>query len=141
MKTLTDDNNSSQEILNRILEIIHDPSGVQSIPDLYVRNAILIPQSKTVPTSPRKPLSLLSKRKLLKTAKKFVYDAYVPKLMNYLHGCIQFMTLFSTIREPLPNLPVSNIISLIPDLDVANRLRDDLKNCQGDLGLLSTRNC
>lgn len=137
MKTLTDDNNSSQEILNRILEIIHDPSGVQSIPDLYVRNAILIPQSKTVPTSPRKPLSLLSKRKLLKTARKFVYDAYVPKLMNYLNGCIQFMTLFSTIREPLPNLPVSNIISLIPDLDVAKRLRDDLKKSQGDLSLLS----
>lgn len=137
MKTLTDDNNSSQAMLNRILEIIQDPSGVQSIPDLYVRNAILMPRSKTVPTSPRKPLSLLSKQKLLKSARKFVYDAYVPRLMNYLHGCIQFSSLFDTINEPLPNLPLPNLKTLIPDLDVSRRLRDNLKPCKGDLDKIS----
>lgn len=137
MKSLTDDNNSSQEILNRILQIIHDPSGVRSIPDLYVRNAILMQQSKTVPTSPKKPLSLLSKHRQLKTARKFVYDAYLPKLMNYLDNCIELMTLYNTVKEPLPNLPVSNITSLVPDVETSRRFKEGLRSCQGNSDLVS----
>lgn len=135
MKILTEENESSQEILNRILEIIHDPNGVQSIPDLYIRNSILIPQSKNVPASPRKPLSLLSKQKLLSSAKKFVLDAYLPKLMKYLHSCIQLMTVFDAVKEPLPNLPIANVTYFVPSLDVAKRLRDSLKTCRNDVDL------
>lgn len=138
MKVLTKENESSQEILNRILEIIHDPSGLQSIPDLYVRNAILVPESKSVPGSPRKPLSLLSKQKLLTSAKKYVFDAYLPKLIRYLQGCIQLMTVFEAIKEPLPNLPMANVMYFVPSPDVSQRLRDALKRCHNDVDLIST---
>lgn len=137
MKILTEENESSQEILNRILEIIHDPNGVQSIPDLYVRNAILVPQSKNVPGSPRKPLSLLSKQKLLGSAKKYVFDAYVPRLMKFLHSCIQLMSVFEAVKEPLPNLPIANVTYFVPDLEVSRRLRDSLKQCHSDVDLIS----
>ena len=65
LKRLSAENGVEQDILNNILERINDPSGIKTIPDLYIRNAILLQESKTVPQSPKKPLSLLSKKAAL----------------------------------------------------------------------------
>lgn len=137
MKSLTADNKFTQEILNRILELINDISGIESIPDLYIRNAILIPQSKTVPSSPKKPLSLLSKKRLLTSAKGFVYDAYIPKLLNYLNACVQAQLMYNTINETLPNLPNDKIFSSLPSLEVSKLYRDTLRSFKNDSDSIS----
>lgn len=137
MKSLTTDNKFTQEMLNRILELINDTNGIESIPDLYIRNAILIPQSKTVPSSPKKPLSLLSKKKLLTSAKSFVYKAYIPKLMNYLNACVQAQLLYNTINETLPNLPNDKIFSSLPNVEVSKLYRDTLRSFKNDADSIS----
>lgn len=138
MKNLIEENEVAQEILNRMLEIMRDPNGIDTIPDIYVRNAILLPGCKTVFQSPKKPLSLLSKRKLLKTARGFVFKSYVPAFIRYTEVSIRLQALMEVIGEKLDILPHGGeIVNNMPGLEFLRRYREDLKSHQTDLDFIS----
>lgn len=137
MTTLTNNNNSDQDALNRILEIIDDSAGVKSISDIYIRNAVLLPKNKSFVTSPKKPLSLLSKKKLLQAGKKFVYNAYIPKLLSFLNGCIQLRLLQNATNEASVNVPNSSLLSSLPSLELAMHYRNHLKDYQNDIDMVT----
>ncbi|CDF90752.1 ZYBA0S08-02168g1_1 [Zygosaccharomyces bailii CLIB 213] len=137
MKMLNAENETAQELLNRMLEILRDANGLSTIPDIYVRNAILIPSCKTVFQSPKKPVSLLSKRKLLRTARGYVFKVYVPALIQYLECSIQLQACVGVINENLPNLPNGELVMSMPNLDSLKFFRDSVKTHQSDLEFLS----
>ncbi|QLG74045.1 hypothetical protein HG535_0F05570 [Zygotorulaspora mrakii] len=133
LKTLAQHNDFDQDILNRILEIIDDSTGIDSISDLYVRNAILVPKNKPFVTSPKKPLSLLSKKKLLHSGKKFVLNAYIPKLLEFLNHSIQFQLLYNAVNESLKDLRDPKILTSLPPLKLAVHLKNILRDSQNDI--------
>lgn len=104
MNKLTVNIEIEQEILNRILEIIGDPNGIKTIPDLYIRNAILQPKRKTVPQSPKKPLSLLSRKNLLESAREYIYNVYLPELKKFLRLCLGLQNLTNSLGMDLQDI-------------------------------------
>lgn len=137
MKNLNEENETSQEILNRMLEVIRDSSGINTIPDIYVRNAILIPSCKTVFQSPKKPLSILSKRNLLNTARGFVFKSYLPALIRYMDVSIKLQALIEVVGEKLGNLPNGGeMINNLPSLESLKHYREDLKSHQTDFDFI-----
>ncbi|KAL3233567.1 Anaphase spindle elongation protein [Nakaseomyces bracarensis] len=104
MNKLTVNIEIEQEILNRILEIIGDPNGTKTIPDLYIRNAILNQKRKTVPQSPKKPLSLLSKKSLLESAREYIYNIYLPELKKFLRLCLGLQKLTTSLGMDLQDI-------------------------------------
>lgn len=138
MKELSSNNERDQDILNRILVILNDPSGVETIPDLYIRNAIIRQSSKKVPQSPKKPLTLLNKKTSLETAQKFTFSMYIPKLIIYSQKCLNLQKLAGvlddnniaginpsdTTRYNLPTL--DNLEQILRDLDYNFNYQDDL---------------
>lgn len=104
MNKLTMNIEIEQDILNRILEIIGDPNGIKTIPDLYIRNAILQQKRKTVPQSPKKPLSLLSKKSLLESAREYIYNIYLPELKKFLRICLGLQRLTNALGMDLQDI-------------------------------------
>ncbi|GAV47671.1 hypothetical protein ZYGR_0H05170 [Zygosaccharomyces rouxii] len=138
MKNLTEENETAQEILNRMLEIMRDSSGIDTIPDIYVRNAILIPSCKTVFQSPKKPLSILSKRKLLRTARGFVFKSYLPAFIRYMEVSIRLQALVEVVGEKLGDLPNGGeMVNDLPSLESLKHYREDLKSHQTNLDFIS----
>ncbi|QHS76169.1 Ase1p [Saccharomyces paradoxus] len=137
LKRLSVENEIEQNILNNILERINDPSGIKTIPDLYIRNAILLQKSKTVPQSPKKPLSLLSKKAALDTAKNFVLGSFLPRLHDYLKSLITLKHLVQSVKEDLPGLTEadSEAISAFPELDILTTYLSQIENSRDDIGL------
>ncbi|CCF57609.1 hypothetical protein KAFR_0C06170 [Kazachstania africana CBS 2517] len=97
MENLSTSNDMEQEILNKILENLNDPNGIRTIPDLYIRNSILFETRKTVPQSPKKPLSLLNKKSLLESAKIFIFNAYIPKLISFLNNALNLQIIINSV--------------------------------------------
>ena len=137
LKRLSAENGIEQDILNNILERINDPSGIKTIPDLYIRNAILLQESKTVPQSPKKPLSLLSKKAALDTAKKFVLGSFLPRLRDYLKSLITLKHLIQSVKENLPGLTEADneAIAEFPELSTLTAYLSQIENGKGDIGL------
>ncbi|EJS41761.1 ase1p [Saccharomyces arboricola H-6] len=137
LKRLSTENGIEQDILNNILETINDPSGIKTIPDLYIRNAILLQESKTVPQSPKKPLSLLSKKAALDTAKKFVLGNFLPQLHSFLKSLITLKKLMQCVQEDLPGLTEldTDAITAFPELDILTTYLAQVENTKDDIGL------
>lgn len=115
------ENEICEQVLQRILQVIKDPKGTQTIPDLYIRN-ILIQKDQQVPSTPRKHTSLLNKKKILANAKDFIIEAYAPKLLKYLKSCIQLKTLISLVDNFQPNVQefdANQTLAIVPPLDTS----------------------
>ena len=142
LNQLSIDNQVEQGILNKVLELINDPSGTETIPDLYIRNSILEPKSKTVPLSPKKEITLLSKQKLLISARKYVFTAYIPKLTIFLTNCMELQKLTTLINENdnVPFLADGNdqIISNIPSLETSKSILEKMSNDKEDIEAVSS---
>lgn len=130
MNRLSIDNDIEQEILNTMLEKLHDPNGLNTISDVYIRNAILLPKSKTVPDSPKKPLSLLEVQKSLKKAKNFVYVKYIPELTNFINCNITLQTLINCVGNIVNNFDDNdqNILKELPNLEISKQCEQILKS-------------
>ncbi|CAI4064663.1 hypothetical protein SUVZ_08G0990 [Saccharomyces uvarum] len=135
LKRLSIENGIEQDILNSILVIINDPSGIKTIPDLYIRNAILLQESKTVPQSPKKPLSLLSKKAALDTAKNFVLGKFLPQLHNYLKSLVTLKQLTQCVKEDLQGLTRadSEALSAFPELDILTTYMTQIESTKDDV--------
>ncbi|CAI4051383.1 hypothetical protein SKDZ_15G2080 [Saccharomyces kudriavzevii ZP591] len=137
LKRLSVENGIDQDILNNILERINDPSGIKTIPDLYIRNAILLQESKTVPQSPKKPLSLLSKKAALDTAKNFILGNFLPQLHSYLKSLITLKQLIECVKEDLPGLTEgdSKTITAFPELAILTTYLVQIGNTKDNINL------
>ena len=136
MEELATNNEIDEDILNKILNILGDPSGLETVPDLFVRNAIVIPKYKTVPQSPKKPLTLLSKKNLLDTAKRYVYERYCPKLVGLLKRAERLQRLVACVDGfQIPSKEddeqLGCIVSKIPSLADASNLLKEIKEQLG----------
>ena len=135
MEELATNNESDEDILNKILDILGDPSGLETVPDLFVRNAIVVPKYKSVPQSPKKPLTLLSKKNLLNTAKRYVYERYCPKLVGLLKRTESLQRLVTCVDGfQIPSREdkqIGSIVSKIPSLVDASKLLKEIKEQLG----------
>lgn len=124
MNNLTLSNEIEQQVLNAMLNKLNDPKGLSIIPDLYTRNTILLPQNRTVPDSPKKPLSLLEIQKFLNDAKQYVVKAYVPELTKFLDATIEFQKHYKMINEILNDLDDNerNTLKSLPSLELSKKL-------------------
>lgn len=124
MKNLTLNNEIEQQVLNAMLNKLNDPKGLNIIPDLYTRNTILLPQNRTVPDSPKKPLSLLEIQKSLNDAKQYVVKAYLPELINFLNANIELQKNYKMIDEILKDLDDNeqNTLKSLPSLELSEKL-------------------
>ncbi|AET40221.1 Ase1p Ecym_5475 [Eremothecium cymbalariae DBVPG len=123
------ENDLCQELLRRILEVINDPRGTKSIPDLYTRNCIMGMESQ----SPnKKPVSLLNKRRVLTNAKLFVMKTYTPKLLCYLDSSIRLRSLIDSMPdyEPESNL---QLVRTIPPVDTCQFFKGYFMNHANDI--------
>lgn len=139
VKKLSIDNEIEQQILNAMLERLNDSNGVNTIPDLYTRNAILLPQNRIVPDSPKKPLSLLEVHKSLNDAKEYVIKTYIPQLMKFLDENVKLQEIYDTIGEVLSDLTVDDekLIKTLPNSKLSHQFIELFKNQQKDLSHLS----
>ncbi|SMN17882.1 similar to Saccharomyces cerevisiae YOR058C ASE1 Mitotic spindle midzone localized microtubule-associated protein (MAP) family member [Maudiozyma saulgeensis] len=130
MKELSSSNDLDQEIINKILIILGDNSGIETIPDLYIRNAILKQSNKNVPQSPKKPLTLLNKKLALETAKIFTLGKYIPKLITFLQYSVTLQKLIRSVNNDnlMPEESVKNTIANLPSLKEVESLLKDLMN-------------
>lgn len=130
MNRLSIDNDIEQEILNTMLEKLNDPNGLNTISDVYIRNAILLPKSKTVPDSPKKPLSLLEIQKSLKKAKSFVYMKYIPELTKFVDCNIKLQILMSCVGDIVKNFDETDqeILKHLPELDASEQCKKILNS-------------
>ncbi|CCK72801.1 Ase1p KNAG_0L01820 [Huiozyma naganishii CBS 8797] len=128
MNNLILENDVTQDILNRMLEKLQDPSGLSTIPDVYVRNAILYPKSKTVPDSPKKPLPLIEVQNSMNTAKKFVFKEYLPQLLNFIDHNIALQRMIHSVGEILIDLTEEDklLAGGLPSLKSSEALRNIL---------------
>lgn len=141
MNYIMESNASQENLLNKILTVIDDPSGIRTIPDLYIRNAILISSSKTVPLSPKKSLSLLRKQHLLETARTFILKSYTPIILRSLRHYILLQQLTTAIddnrMDPSHVEIESRILSTLPPVDLSLKLLRQIETLQNDHGKLS----
>ncbi|CCE65563.1 hypothetical protein TPHA_0L02120 [Tetrapisispora phaffii CBS 4417] len=139
MNELSQNNDIELNILNRILMIIDDPTGTQTIPDLYTRNSILSPDRKTIPMSPKKGVSLLSKQKLIFDAREYVYRSFIPKLLKFLVKNNELQRFLTSINEESGTnsigMPNHELISTLPTLEETasvfkhvSPIKNDFKN-------------
>ncbi|KAI8393094.1 Microtubule associated protein (MAP65/ASE1 family) [Nakaseomyces glabratus] len=130
MSKLTINIEIEQDILNKILEIIGDPSGIKTIPDLYIRNAILQQTRKTVPQSPKKPLSLLNKKNILESAREYIYNVYLPELTKFLEKCLDLQHLTNAIGMDLKDISEEekNILNNLNESDNLEQIYEYLTN-------------
>ncbi|KAG0671864.1 hypothetical protein C6P45_004739 [Maudiozyma exigua] len=130
MKDLSLNNELDQEILNKILIILNDPSGIETIPDLYIRNAVLKQSNKKVPQSPKKPLTLLNKKVTLEKAKLFTFNKYIPKLITFLQYSVTLQKLIISVDNDniIPDEKINIMIQNLPPLKMIELLLNDLKN-------------
>jgi len=128
MEKLSLNNDLDQEIINKILIILGDPSGIETIPDLYIRNAILKQSNKSVPQSPKKPLTLLNKKITLEKAKMFTLGKYIPKLITFLQYSVTLQKLIRSVNNDnlIAEESVTNAISNLPSLKEVEYLLKDL---------------
>ncbi|SCU77692.1 LADA_0A01728g1_1 [Lachancea dasiensis] len=130
------DNQVAQQVLQRILQVIQDPKGTVSIPDLYTRN-VIVNSTEQNPHSPKKPSSLLTRRKIITRAKSYVLKTYEPKLNAFLDSAIKFQTLKSVTEdyEPseLDNRGVGQLMSVVPPLDTCKYFKKCLTNAFKDV--------
>lgn len=134
MIELSGSNDQEQSILNRILEISNDPSGTKTITDIYIRNAVIEEKYKTVPQSPKKEPSLLSKKNILSSAKKFVLKDFIPQLLMFLEESILLHKLYDAIQENVNvnehnhSINLEETLKLLPNLqDSQNFYKDIIK--------------
>lgn len=128
MSQLSTENENDQEILNRILVILGDPSGIETIPDLYIRNAILKASNKKVPQSPKKELTLLNKKASLTKAKTFTLKVYIPKLITFLQKTVLLQKLLHWVGGEHLNENMADLINTLPSLQEAEPVLNDLKH-------------
>lgn len=124
MNNLSLNNDIEQRILNAMLDKLNDPNGLNIIPDLYTRNTILLPQNRTVPDSPKKPLSLLEVQKSLNDAKRYVVKAYLPALIKFLNANIELQKNYKMIGEVLNDLDDNekSVLRSLPSLELSEKL-------------------
>lgn len=129
MKNLSLNNELDQEILNKILIVLDDPSGIDTIPDLYIRNAVLKQSNKKVPQSPKKPLTLLNKKITLEEAKHFTFNKYIPKLITFLQYSVTLQKLIISVDNDniVSNERTNTLIQNLPPLNNIEILLNDLK--------------
>ncbi|KAG0665723.1 hypothetical protein C6P44_004521 [Monosporozyma unispora] len=141
MKKLSLDNEIEQQVLNAMLKKLNDPNGLNTILDLYTRNAILLPQNRIVPDSPKKPLSLLEVQKSLNNAKKYVIRTYLVQLTRFLYENIKLQKLFKTIGVIIIDLPQEDqeILKRLPSLEISEKFLSLFQNKNEDLKSLSNK--
>lgn len=129
MKNLSLNNELDQEILNKILIVLDDPSGIDTIPDLYIRNAVLKQSNKKVPQSPKKPLTLLNKKTTLEEAKNFTFNKYIPKLITFLQYTVTLQKLIISVDNEniISDKKTNTAIHNLPPLNNIEILLNDLK--------------
>ncbi|CCH63094.1 hypothetical protein TBLA_0J00960 [Henningerozyma blattae CBS 6284] len=140
MNALSLKNDLKQQYLNRILEIINDPSGIKTIPDLYIRNGMVNEEYKNAP-SPRKELTLLNKEKILNKSRVYILDKYIPLLLEYLDNVIKFRKILkstgdeeiktSTKISGFNNDNSTSNLAMIPTMENAIHLYKNLKTLYG----------
>lgn len=141
MKKLSVDNEIEQQALNAMLAKLNDTNGLNTIPDLYTRNAILLPQNRIVPDSPKKPLSLLEVQKSLNDAKKYVIRTYLHQLIKFLRENIKLQKMFKTIGKIIADLSHEDqeILKCLPSLEVSEKFLRLFQNTNEDLFSLSNK--
>ncbi|AGO10129.1 AaceriAAR137Wp [[Ashbya] aceris (nom. inval.)] len=110
---LSRENEICQEVLRRLLEVIDDPKGVRTIPDLYTRNSIMGMESQ----SPnKKPISLLNRKRVLTTAKLFVIKKSTPQLLCFLESSMKLRRLIDSMSDYTPP-DEKALIKKVPPID------------------------
>ncbi|SCU92883.1 LAMI_0E12442g1_1 [Lachancea mirantina] len=119
------DNQNWEQVLQRVLQILRDPRGTSTIPDLYTRNVLLSNDSQSgrqQPGSPKKPISLLTKKKILSKARSYVLKTYRPQLVDYLQGSIRLRSLHEAIDDFRPEyegLNIEYLLSTVPPVEMS----------------------
>lgn len=141
MKKLSVDNEIEQQVLNAMLAKLNDTNGLNTIPDLYTRNAILLPQNRIVPDSPKKPLSLLEVQKSLNDAKKYVIRTYLKQLMKFLDENIKLQKTFTTVGKIITDLSHEDqeILKCLPNLELSQKFLQLFQDRNEDLSSLSNK--
>ncbi|SCV06169.1 LANO_0H23618g1_1 [Lachancea nothofagi CBS 11611] len=133
--SITADNQVSQQVIQRILQVINDPKGTVTIPDLYTRN-VIVNSGEQNSSSPRKQSSLLTRRKTITKAKSYVIKTYTPKLNNYLDSVIKLKTVASAIGDFEPveqEWDVHKLLSVVPPLETCKYYKTCLSSAHHDV--------
>ncbi|AMD19137.1 HBR236Wp [Eremothecium sinecaudum] len=126
---LIEENESCQEVLRRILQILKDPRGSDTIPDLYTRNSLLGLESQ----SPnKKPISLLNRKRILSNAKQFVIKTYAPKLLSFLESSVKLRKLIDVMPDFQPETN-QKLVSIIPPAATCNSFKSFLSSHINDI--------
>ncbi|SCU85472.1 LAFA_0D15852g1_1 [Lachancea sp. 'fantastica'] len=132
---ITADNTLSRQVLQRILQVLHDPKGTTTIPDLYTRNVIAV-SSGSNPNSPKKPTSLITRRRIISKAKNYVIKTYTPKLNIFLERVIRLKTLAAATGDYTPveqGLDTQELLAVVPPLDTCRYYRSCLSSINHDV--------
>ncbi|AEY94790.1 FAAR137Wp [Eremothecium gossypii FDAG1] len=128
---LSQENEVCQEVLRRLLEVINDPKGVRTIPDLYTRNSIMGMESQ----SPnKKPISLLNRKRVLTTAKLFVMKKYTPQLLCFLESSMKLRRLIDSMADYTPE-DEKALIKKVPPIDTCKFFKSYFMEHMDDVDL------
>lgn len=135
---LSQEHQAGQETLQCMLMAAHDPKGLNTIPDLFMRNSVLgnieLVTDENCISPQRSSSSLLKKMKTLNNAKEYVLDAYVPKFLLYL----QTISKLRQLMDKLPDME-SQLIPENLDLPSGSTCKDYIfrvECCKGDSQIL-----
>lgn len=112
---LQDLNDKSISILRIILKAIGDPSGIKTIPDLYMRNLIAKGQSPEG--------TLLNTQKFIKGTKDTVLLEYKQKLLRFLEEA----QILASLASRIDNFD-SGLLMIIPSWEVTCELKEAFSN-------------
>ncbi|KAG0686128.1 hypothetical protein C6P41_001916, partial [Kluyveromyces marxianus] len=136
--TLTKEFQTGQYTLQCMLNTINDPKGVNTIPDLFMRNNILVTSSQTMIddncSSPHKSSSLLNKLKILNNVKDYVMNAYLPNFMRYLSTVLKLRHLMEKVPDMQDQILPTNFA--LPQKELCSQFNSQIRSCGGDTKLL-----
>ncbi|SSD61648.1 uncharacterized protein SCODWIG_03409 [Saccharomycodes ludwigii] len=91
------ENENILQILRLILKSMGDQRGINTIPDLYIRNMIVLSQQDLSPS--KREISLLNKRKILSDGLNFVFQKFLVALKHYLQLCLDYNQIMKLLGE------------------------------------------
>ncbi|CEP60719.1 Ase1p LALA0_S01e17392g [Lachancea lanzarotensis] len=132
---ITADNTISRQALQRVLQVLQDPKGTTTIPDLYTRN-VIVSSSGSNANSPKKQTSLITRRKIISKAKNYVIKTYTPKLSVFLERVIRLKSLAAATGDYIPvtqGLDTQALLSVIPPLKTCRYFKSCLSPIHHDV--------
>ena len=130
---------TGQEIVQCMLNLLSDPKGVKTIPDLFMRNIVLdggsVSPSDGACSSPqRTSSSLLNKIKVLNNAKEYVLKAYVPKFLAYLEVVSKLRKLMNMVPDMTQQIIPDNL--RLPESEICDNFNERILECNKNTQLL-----